>query len=163
MNFCRYFSFGCFLLPIPVWWAQESSTWPDLHAGFLLSYKNPAIYQIATCCSLIHKTDSTGNTACGKLMDMSRFCWKWSRWQSDGLQGVFRNTPSIRSCDLTITDDTNLFLYGCHRMILWFSDDGSGSTIDLRHIHMVSSPLDISMFSPNRFWEWCATYPSYTG
>ena len=57
--------------------------------------------------------------------------------------------------DLTITDDTNLFLYGCHRMMLGLFDDGSGSTIDLRHIHMVSSLPDISMFSPKRFWEWC--------
>ena len=59
-----------------------------------------------------------------------------------------------RIIDLIITDDTNLFLYGCHRM-LGLSDYGSGYTIDLRHIHMVSSPLDISMFSPKGFWEWC--------
>ena len=57
--------------------------------------------------------------------------------------------------EVVLTDDTNLFLHGCARIMLDFADDGTGLTIDINNLNSVSSPLDLSTWTPLKFWEWC--------
>ena len=57
--------------------------------------------------------------------------------------------------DVVITEDTNFFLFGCSKIMFGLEEDGRGSTIDLGDLPMVTSPLDLSTFSPKKFWEWC--------
>ena len=53
--------------------------------------------------------------------------------------------------DMIISDDENLLLSGCSKIMFGLCDDGSGLTVDLKDLHLVYTTLDLSGFSPRMF------------